>query len=239
MKTLLALEELIRSYNGITALDNFKAMDCLRVLKELDLKYNGFGEDKEISSKRLLEDYLERYEDNTVITQKKYYSFAPIGYSLLNQGENCMIELEDENVHIFISDKQICLLYEMISDVFEYGEISSTYPWCCKDSGVEVKVHSMSNSIDCIVSFSYDENLSDVLNDKCNSELRLDSSCELVVNFDTSALSKVLRRILLNFRSQEISKFSLPGSKKLVYSEVLKKTLSSPRYFNVFSVLFK
>lgn len=238
MKTLLALEELIRSYNGITALDNFKALECLKILKELDLKYEGFGEDIEISPQVFLEKFLEEEDNNTVtILNKRYISFNPMGYSIFNQNGNCLIELNNSENSFYISDRQICLLYEMISDIFEYGEINSSGNWKSKDSILDITIHDISNATDCIVSFIYNKDICELLNSKNNFNEKLIESTELVLDINTVKLAKILRRILLNYRSQEIVMISLPDSKKVNYSKALKNTLSSERYFHVFSSL--
>ena len=233
MQTLLALEELIRSYNGITALDNFKAMEAIKVLKELDLKYEGFGEDKEISPKRILEEFLKKEDDNTVSASKRYISFSPVGYSIIRQSGNCLVELQDSVNSFYISDKQICLFYEMISDIFEYGEINETSNWKSSDLVSEIKVHDISNETNCIISITYDENICQLLNKQNKFDELINRSTEVVLDVDTLHLAKLMRRILLNYRSQEMVMISLPEKKRINYSEALKQTLSSVRYFNV------
>lgn len=236
MKTLLALEELIRSYNGITALDNFKALEALKVLKELDLKYEGFGEDTEISSKVLLKDYLEGYDDPAICTSKKYFNFSPKRCSVTRQNGNCLIEIFDSDKSFYVCDSQIELLYEMIADLFEFGEISETTEWKRKDSAMSIRVHDVSDTNNSVISLSYDSNFCEILNRKYNN-FDISRSMELVLNINTLSLAKVLKRLLFSYRSQEMVKLDMPESNKIKYSDTLGKVLSSVRYFNVLSMI--
>ena len=237
MKTLLALEELIRSYSGITALDNFKALEALKVLKELDLKYEGFGKDTEVLSEMLLRDYFNENDVALAGMYKKYVDFNPKKSSVIRQSGNCLIELFDSDKSFYICDNQIKLLFEMISDIFEYGEINDSSDWRIEDSMMSIKVHDVSDSNECVISLSYDSNTCKILNHKNNFDWEINKSTELVLNMNTMCLAKVLKRMLLSYRSQEMVGMSLPESKIVNYSNELANTLSSIRYFNVFAMI--
>lgn len=237
MKTLLALEELIRSYNGITALDNFKALEALKVLKELDLKYKGFGEDTEISSKRISEDYFEDEICSTVMSNRLYIDFCPTGYEIIEQGKNCLVELKNDKMHYFISDKLIWMLYECVCDILEFGELSENTEWEAHDSIMKIQVQDMSNESNCVMCIKYDSNICEMLSDL--NSLGIDKSTELVFNFSMKEFSKILKRIILAYRSQEIIKMPMPLDKIKKYSKNLAEVLSSDRYFRVLNTEVK
>lgn len=237
MKTLLALEELIRSYNGISALDSFKALEALSVLKQLDIKYEGFGEDTEVLSEVLLKDYLGKTDKQVKTNHRKYIDFNPKKYSVISQSGNCVIELFDCDKSFYICDNQIRLIFEMLSDIFEFGEINDESSWKIYDSMMSTEVHDVSDTKNCVVSINYDENTCELLTRKNKFDWELNSSTEIVLNINTLYLAKVLKKLLLSYRSQEVVMFSLPESKKINFSKTLSEVLSSVRYYNVLAMI--
>lgn len=219
MKTLIQLENLLRS-SKMSALDNLKAMECINILKELDVKYNGFGED----SFNFTSFFTKENEKNKD-AELKYIQFVPESIEVYKEGLNCLIEISNSKKFMYISDKLLYLLYEVILDYTEYGDLSENTEYVKYDEIMTLSVRESNSEEEIVVYIDYNPNIIELLQSK---------GCEVKVG---QTIVYALPRIeLLELLYSLVNKYLMqvevgfPGMKKLEVSENLAKTLSNSKY---------
>lgn len=207
----------------MSALDNLKAMECINTLKELDVKYNGFGEDSFNFTSFFIKETKETKKNKDA--ELKYIQFVPESIEVYKEGLNCLIEISNGKKFMYISDKLIHLLYEVVLDYTEYGDLSENTEYVQADEIMTLSVRESDSEEEIVVYIDYNQDIIDLLKSK---------GCEVKVG---QTIVYALPRIeLLEILYSLVSKYLIqvevgfPGMKKLEVSESLAKTLSNTKY---------
>ena len=221
MKTLNHLEQLIKSYSEISAIDAFKAEECIKTLRLLDNKYRGFGEDYEFNSK----EYLQRmcsFEE--IESDRQYVEFIPENCAVLTQSAFQMFEITSKDYVMYIPDNIIYIVFEMLADLLEYGELSEDTYWFPSTNNVEIRIHDISSNKRAVMELRY---CSDIIN-LAKSKLNYDLVNRVVYDVDTLELARIFNKMLTAYRLCKNGMFS----SNVKYSANIEKVFDSPRYYN-------
>ena len=126
---------------------------------------------------------------------------------------------------MYISDKLLYLLYEVILDYTEYGDLSENTEYIQYDEIMTLSVRESNSEEEIVVYVDYNQNIIELLRSK-GCEVKVGQT--IVYALPRIELLEVLYSLVNKYLMQV--EVGFPGMKKLEISENLAKTLSNSKY---------